>query len=59
MPGHSAVPFHIIAGTSNENFPQVPYKESPTSAAAVAAGTILPVDQRLPNWENVFILPPR
>ena len=28
------------------------------SAAAVAAGTILPVDERLPNWENVFILPP-
>ena len=51
-------PFHIISGTSNENFPQVPYKESPSSAAAVAAGTILPVDQRLPNWENVFILPP-
>ena len=51
-------PFHIISGTSNENFPQVPYKESPMSAAAVAAGTILPVDQRLPNWENVFILPP-
>ncbi len=51
-------PFHIISGTSNENFPQVPYKESPMSAAAVAAGTILPVDERLPNWENVFILPP-
>ncbi len=51
-------PFHIISGTSNENFPQVPYKESPMSAAAVAQGTILPVDQRLPDWENVFILPP-
>jgi peptide/nickel transport system substrate-binding protein len=51
-------PFHIISGTSNENFPQVPYKESPMSAAAVAAGTILPVDQRLPDWQNVFILPP-
>lgn len=50
--------FHIISGTSNENFPQVPYKESPMSAAAVAAGTILPVDERLPDWENVFILPP-
>ena len=50
--------FHIITGTSNENFPQVPYKESPTSAAAVAQGAILPVDERLPNWENVFILPP-
>ncbi len=51
-------PFHIISGTSNENFTQVPYKESPMSAAAVAAGTILPVDERLPDWENVFILPP-
>ena len=51
-------PFHIISGTSNENFPQVPYKESPMSAAAVAAGTILPVDERLPDWQNVFILPP-
>ncbi len=50
--------FHIISGTSNENYPQVPYKESPMSAAAVAAGTILPVDERLPDWENVFILPP-
>ena len=51
-------PFHIISGTSNENFPQVPYKESPMSAAAVAQGAILPVDERLPDWENVFILPP-
>ncbi len=51
-------PFHIISGTSNENYTQVPYKESPMSAAAVAAGTILPVDERLPDWENVFILPP-
>ena len=50
--------FHIITGTSNENVPQVPYKESPMSAAAVARGAILPVDQRLPDWENVFILPP-
>ena len=50
--------FHIITGTSNENYPQVPYNESPMSAAAVAQGTILPVDQRLPDWENVFILPP-
>ena len=51
-------PFHVITGTSNENVPQVPYKESPLSAAAVAQGAILPVDQRLPDWENVFILPP-
>ena len=51
-------PFHIITGTSNENVPQVPYKESPLSAAAVAQGAILPVDERLPDWENVFILPP-
>ena len=51
-------PFHIISGTSNENFPQVPYKESPMSAAAVATGAILPVDERLPDWQNVFILPP-
>ncbi|MDE2822197.1 MAG: hypothetical protein OXK79_01655, partial [Chloroflexota bacterium] len=57
-PGSFGRAFHIISGTSNENFPQVPYKESPMSAAAVKAGTILPVDQRLPDWQNVFILPP-
>ena len=57
-PGSYGRAFHIISGTSNENFPQVQYKESPMSAAAVAAGAILPVDERLPNWENVFILPP-
>ena len=57
-PGSFGRPFHIITGTSNENFPEVPYKESPMSAAAVAAGTILPVDERLPDWQNVFILPP-
>ncbi len=57
-PGSFGTAFHILTGTSNENIPQVPYKESPMSAAAVRAGTILPVDERLPNWENVFILPP-
>jgi peptide/nickel transport system substrate-binding protein len=28
------------------------------SKALVAQGAILPVDQRLPDWDNVFILPP-
>ena len=57
-PGSYGTAFHIISGTSNENIPQVPYKESPMSAAAVKQGLILPVDERLPDWENVFILPP-
>ena len=57
-PGSYGTAFHIFTGTSNENIPQVPYKESPMSAAAVAQGTILRVDERLPDWENVFILPP-
>ena len=57
-PGSFGRAFHIISGTSNENFPQVPYKESPMSAAAVKQGLVLPVDERLPDWENVFILPP-
>ena len=57
-PGGFGRPFHIITGNSNEHVPQVPYSESPMSAAAVAEGKILPVDQRLPDWQNVFILPP-
>lgn len=57
-PGGYGRAFHIITGTSNENIAQVPYKESPMSAALVRQGTILPVDERLPDWENVFILPP-
>jgi len=58
LPGTYGRAFHIQTGTSNENFSQAPYKESPMSAALATAGTILPVDERLPNWENVFILPP-
>ncbi len=57
-PGSYGRAFHIITGTSNENITQVPYKESPMSAALVRQGAILPVDERLPDWENVFILPP-
>jgi peptide/nickel transport system substrate-binding protein len=57
-PGSYGRAFHIITGTSNENIPQVQYKESPMSAALVRQGAILPVDERLPDWENVFILPP-
>lgn len=57
-PGTYGRAFHIISGTSNENIPQVPYTESPMSAALVAQGAILPVNERLPDWQNVFILPP-
>ena len=58
QPGGFGTAFHIITGTSNENITQVPYRESPMSAALVAQGAILPVDERLPDWQNVFILPP-
>jgi peptide/nickel transport system substrate-binding protein len=57
-PGSYGTAFHILAGPSNANVPQVPYNESPMSAALVRQGTILPVDQRLPDWANVAIIPP-
>jgi peptide/nickel transport system substrate-binding protein len=57
-PGSYGTAFHILTGTSNDKVDQVPYNESPMSAALVAQGSILPVDERLPDWQNVFILPP-
>ena len=57
-PGSFGRPFHIITGTSNENIPQQTYKESPMSAALVKQGAILPLNERLPDWSNVHILPP-
>jgi len=57
-PGGFGTAFHVITGTSNQNIPVQTYKESPMSASLVKQGRILPVDERLPDWNNVFILPP-
>ena len=44
--------------TLTHGLPPQPYRESPMSAALAVQGKILPLAERIPDWDNVFILPP-
>ncbi len=54
LPGGYGKPFDIL---DDELLPQ-PYSESPMSAALARQGKILPLEERIPDWDNVFILSP-
>ena len=53
-PGGYGRPFDTL----DDGFPPQPYVESPMSAALARQGKILSLEQRIPDWDNVFILPP-
>ena len=44
--------------TLTHGLPPQPYRESPMSATLAVQGKILPLAERIPDWDNVFILPP-
>jgi peptide/nickel transport system substrate-binding protein len=53
-PGAYGKPFHVL----DNGLPPQPYKESPMSAALARQGKILSLEQRIPKWDSVYILPP-